>query len=230
MTLPEITTDILKIIRSSNVSKDETISLRQVEDWVHEFRAEYIMRARNKGDKIDRAWMQPMKCLALEIVDKAECELITLDSNCDILRTTLEVPPTIRYGSGSGMLSIGSVQGKPYQIATELRGHYQKYRPYSFNDRIAWHIDNYVYVTGDHGLKYISLRGLFANPVDLSTYINNCSDTVCYNIDTQDYPASQEMRSFIRDMIMEKIMRITIEVPSDKSNDSQNILSPNISP
>jgi len=228
MILPEITKDILKVIRASNISKDETIPIRQIESWVHQFRAELIMRALNKGDMIDESWVQDMKCLELEIVDRAECLTVTLDSDCDVLKTTTEVPNVVRYSSGTGLLGVGSITGKPYQIVSKLRGYYQKHRPYTFDDRVAWHENKYIYVTGEHGLKYISLQGIFANPVDLSTYINNCSDSACYDIDTEDYPASVEMIAAIRDMIMEKIMPIELKVYSDKDNDSQNILTSNV--
>ncbi len=230
MKLPELTEDILKIARGSNISKDETISRRQIWDWIHQYRALLIIQKINKGQDIDDSWIQRMNCLALEVKDRAECPstLSTIESGCTILRTIQEVPPIIKVAHMDGLLFVGNIDGKPYQIISEQRIHFITHKPFSGRDTFAYVKGNYVYILNNLPLKYISLYGIFSDPTDLSTYINSCSSTVCYHVDTEDYPISYDIIPAIKEMIIKNEMGIQISSPSDKDNDAQNIVTPNI--
>jgi hypothetical protein len=227
MTLYEIGYDILKMARGSNISRSETISLRQVFFWINGYRAKLIKQQIDKGN-IDDAWIQEMSCLELSVRDRGECpSTMTLTSGCAVLRTVLEIPQTIKGKNMDGLLFVGSIDGKPYQIITPQRYSFITSKPYSGRDTYAYRKGNYIYIMNNLPLKYVSLHGIFSDPTQLSTYINNCSSTVCYNVRTEDYPVNMEMLDTIRMMIMEREMKMTIALPSDKDNDSQNIVTPN---
>ena len=61
VTLDNIITDLLKIARGSKVSQSETISRRQLEEWVNEYRAllikqaEFIFALANKSAIVPRS-------------------------------------------------------------------------------------------------------------------------------------------------------------------------------
>ena len=225
-TLRKITYDILEIARGADVSKSETISLRQIEEWVHQYRALLIKQAFEKAYFISPSLIQSMNCIQLELVDKAECCGLDVDT-CTVLRTTNTIPKFVRTNTGGDLLMfVGSVEGKPYQIISEQRAYWYQFRKFTANDIYAFVKNNYIYIVGSGVLERITLRGVFENPMDLISYTNSCTGSPCYDVDTE-YPIPRDMLPTLKSLILKSEMGIMLELPSDKDNDSANISSPN---
>jgi hypothetical protein len=225
MTLNEITRDILNIARGANVSQSETIQIREIEFWVHQYRSRLIRQSIDKSNIVPDQWIQEINCMELETVDKASCDCV-VSSDCMVQRTILEVPKFIATGSTDGLIFVGTITGKPYQITTPTRSYYSKYKKWSGSDRMAYIRNNHIYVTHAIELQYISIAGIFEDPVALASY-TDCSGSTCFDINTFEYPISTDMIPIIKEMIFKNELGIMLQMPSDKNNDERNILTPN---
>ena len=228
MTIIEIVNDFQKIARSMNVSSSENLSIWQIASWVNEYRAKLIRQAIDKGDSIANEWSQDMNCLELELVDRAECPVgISLTSGQKVQRTKMVIPSMINTKSQDGLIFIGSIEGKPYQYVTDTRARYMRFKKYSGNDKVTYRKGDYIYLTCSLEQKYLSLSAIFEDPLKLAEYYNTCSNSVCFDPYVTNYPITLELLPVIKDMIFKNELGITLNLPSDKHNDDQNILTAN---
>ena len=70
--LQTIVMDLLNIVRNSNISRSELISPRQIEMWVHQYRALLIKQDLDKGRMVNPDYIQEIPGLQLEVVDRTK--------------------------------------------------------------------------------------------------------------------------------------------------------------
>ena len=87
VSLRTIINDLLKIIRGSKISQSEPISERQIEGWVHEYRALLIKRDIDKGKMPNPDYIQEINGLALVEEDIIGSDITNLSSDYYIFRT-----------------------------------------------------------------------------------------------------------------------------------------------
>lgn len=226
VTLDKIVMDILKIARGSNVPQSETISTRQIEDWINQYRALLISQKVEKGYDLNSSLIQSLNCLELEDVDKAECCDLGFNT-CTVKRTKIQLPRFAMSKTDSELIIfVGTVMGKPIQLMSEIRSFFNQYRKYTKHTPIAYKKNDYLYILNDDAIERVTIRGILADPREASTIINSCSNTICWSV-SDPYPIVDDMVPTIRGLILEKEMGIIIKAPSDKKNDSSNIETPN---
>ena len=69
ITLNTIITDLLLVIRGSKISDSETISKRQLEEWIHQYRSLLIKQDIDKGKMPNPDYIQEIDHLKLESID-----------------------------------------------------------------------------------------------------------------------------------------------------------------
>lgn len=228
MTALELVADIITIARSINVSHSENLSQWQVLSWVNQYRAKLIRQAIDKGDAIANEWIQDLNCLELELIDRAECPAtINVLAGQNVQRTKMSIPSIINTKTQDGIVFIGSVEGKPYQYVTETRSRYIRFKKYGGHDKVAYRRGDHIYLTCSVEQQYISMSAIFEDPTKLADYISSCSNSVCYDPYTSDYPITFEMINTIKELIFKLELGISLSMPSDKNNDDQNITTPN---
>ena len=225
MTLNEIVKDILLIARGGRVSQSETITDRQVAFWVHTYRAILFKQSFDKYSEVDRGYIQALNCMELEEVDTAECPTL-VTTNRTILRTVQEIPKVVATRKGLCFTFIGDIHGKPFQLSTEENIPYYLTRKYSGKDIYVFIRDRRIYVVGNKRLEKISIRGVFENPTELASYINNCNMMVGYTHD-DPYPIGANVIPILKEMILTKEIKMETGMPSDNDNDASNKQSPN---
>ena len=72
VSLWSIVYDVLNIIRGSEVTQSESISDRQIENWIHQYRALLIKQDLDKGKMVNPDYVQEIQCMKLVVVDKSE--------------------------------------------------------------------------------------------------------------------------------------------------------------
>ena len=148
ITLRTITTDLLNIIRGSNISDSEAISKRQVEDWIHQYRAVLLKQDLDKGKKPNPDYIQEIGNVLLESVDLSGDDVTSygVESGTFIYRTALEIPKTIDLNFTSGFTYIGTPIGYEIQLVPEGRTRYQKYKKHTSKARVAFLRNSYLYI------------------------------------------------------------------------------------
>lgn len=242
-TLNTLTEDLLKIIRGSKISRSEVISKRQIENWIHQYRAYLLKQDLNKGRYANPDYIQEIPFLSLEQVSvEGAGTALTFNYEFDfplqgerqsgvnfLLRTVLPVPKAIDLNFKSGFTFIGKVDGTEIQLLPEHRSIWQQFKRWGKQSIVAhYKIDGKIYLTNNEPtLDYISVRGIFENPAEVARFINPNTGIPYFTIDSR-YPIPNNLVPTLKELILKKELGIEADANSDNKNDSSNGLSNNV--
>jgi len=225
ITLNTIVTDLLNTVRGSKISQSETISRRQIEDWVNQYRGVLIKQDLDKGKMPNPDYIQEIPSLRLEVVDKTtESELA---SDAYFMRTVLELPNTLDLNFKSGFTYVGTLDGKEIQLVPEGRVYWQKFKRFTKKEALAFLRNKHIYVSNVTPLSHITVRGIFEIPMEASRFINPALSTQTYDTLDDRYPIPVSMVPTLKTMILQQELGIMAQAPSDNTNDGANIVTPN---
>jgi hypothetical protein len=229
ITLNTIITDLLEIIRGANVSDSETISKRQVEDWVNQYRSVLLKQDLDKGKFPNPDYIQDIDYLKLELLDTGGGNNTSTILNTDnyILRTILQIPNTLDLNFKSGFTYIGTVDGNEIQFIPESRSKWRQYNKYTSHDAVCFLRDNYLYVMYNKVIEYISVRGIFEIPSEVERFVNPVTFQPYFSLDSR-YPIPSNQVPVLKQMILKGELGIEQQSPSDTKNDSNNNQRPNV--
>ena len=231
VTLNTITNDLLNIIRGAQVSQSEPISKRQIEAWIHQYRALLIKQDMDKGKRPNPDYIQTIQALGLEEVSEAEGSALDLDENeagLRTFRTLIQLPKTIDLNFKPGFTYVGTIGGQEIQFVAEGQARWRQYMKYTANDRIAYLKDGYIYVTNDKEIRYITVRGIFEIPTEVS-HLSNTNEVITDATEDTEYPIPINMVPMLKQMILKQELGIEAQAYSDVENDSASIVSSPIS-
>tara|TARA_Y100000310_G_C20677275_1_gene813818 strand:+ start:544 stop:1239 length:696 start_codon:yes stop_codon:yes gene_type:complete len=219
-TLNEIERNLRLIIRAGELADDEDISSQQVKFMVDNTRSFLIKRDVDKNKYVDEATVQDLKCVPVELVDKAECCDITTD--CYVLRTKKKIP-TVIHGNFNSMLNyVGSIDGlTQFQGSTYESVRWSQYEKYTSKLSRYYEKEGYLYVINNDLLDFIRIRGVFENPREIGKFAD-CAGEPCYS-DDMPYPVSTSMISVINELVLTKELSVEGTSISDERNDARNI-------
>jgi hypothetical protein len=223
--LQTIVLDLLNIVRSSNISRSELISPRQIEMWVHQYRSLLIKRDLDKGRMINPDYIQELPGLQLEVVDRSKG--MELQSGLYLLRTKLVLPKTIDLNYRSGFTFVGTVDGREIQFVPESRVRWQQYKKYTSEDNLAFLRSGRMYLVYPSPIEYISIRGIFEVPTEVGNFTNLHADYTYADWDTS-YPIPITMVTDLKAMILKQELGMIVQAESDSTNDSVNKQQSNI--
>ena len=221
VTIDTIVSDLLNIIRGAQVTQSEPISKRQLEAWIHQYRALLIKQDMDKGKMPNPDYIQTIQALELEEVDEVEGS--TLSTDYKTFRTTIQLPKTIDLNFRPGFTYIGTITGQEIQFVPETRARWQEYSKWTGNDRIAYLRGGYLYVTNDRELKYVTVRGIFEIPTEVS-HLSNDNEVITDATGASEYPIPINMIPVLKEMILQKELGIEAIAYSDIANDSASKL------
>lgn len=219
VSLASIVYDLLNIIRGSEVVQSESISDRQIESWIHQYRALLIKQDLDKGKMVNPDYIQEIQCMKLIVVDKSEDSTIATERK--LVRSELKIPKTIDLNFRSGLTYVGTMDGKEIQFVPQSRVRWQKEKYYTSTVPLAYLKNQYLYVDNDHVIEYISLRGIFELPPEVGNFVNPYTNIPEYTLDSK-YPIPINMLPTLKEMILRKELNIMTGSPSDIKNDSLN--------
>lgn len=218
ISLDKIVQDLLLIIRGSNISQSEPISKRQVETWVHQYRAMLLKRDLDKNKTANPDYIQEIANLAVTLIEGSEDNAI--GSDCYISRTAVKLPKTIDLNTKSGLTYIGTILGNQIQLIPYTRFQWQKYKKYTDSEKLAFLRNQYLYIYNNELLSTINVRGIFENPLELES--QSLSD-VDYRA---NYPIPMDKVPMLKEMILKQELNIEAQAPTDDKNDSDHMVSP----
>lgn len=224
ITLDNIVTDLLNIIRGSKVTQSETITRRQIEEWVNEYRALLIKQELDKGKMPNPDYIQEIPGLLLEVVDKTNGAHLPSESYW--MRTKLVVPKTIDLNFKSGFMYVGTIDGREIQFVPESRSIWQKYKRFTANDNIAFLRNQRIYLSTVTPIESITVRGVFEVPTEVGNYINPNADATTMTYRTK-YPIPANIIPVLKEMVLSRELGIMSQAPSDNKADGSNDVSLN---
>lgn len=209
-TLDTIIDDILLIIRNNNISASEDLSRAQIEQWIHQYRAQLIKQDIDKRRAINPSYTQTLDPLMLEKIqindiDKAE----ELSKPCDYkYKTVQSIPKPLDFHFSNGIIKVSDLHDCPIQKMSTSRRHFQWLRKYTSNEYTYYYKPDYIYVQGVDALRYIKVVGVFEDP----TQAGLTSD--------QSYPMPIDRLGALKQMIFDNELRFMLQRPSDDKNNS----------
>jgi len=224
VTLSTISHDLLNIIRGAQLNQSEPISLRQIEFWIHQYRAKLLKQDLDKGKLPNPDYIQTIQALELEEVDESEG---SISSDYKAFRTVLDIPNTINLNYNSGFTYIGTVNGQEIQFSSEAKSRWQEFKKYTANDRIAYLKGGKLYITNDKEIRYITVRGVFEIPPEVS-HLNNPNESITDVTENSSYPIPISKIPTLKEMILKMELNIESRAYSDVDNDNTFKVEPNI--
>lgn len=223
VSLNSIVTDLLLIIRGSKLASSEKISKRQIENWVHQYRALLLRQNISGGDTTNPDYIQTISSVELLPIDSAG-NISKITTDIILYRTSNKIPKTVNLRKMPGITYIGSLNRKRIQLVPSHRVEFQLYKKFTPSETIAYLEDEYIYVINPHGLRYITIRGIFENPVEASIYSNSTLNIQDYDYDSK-YPIPVDMLPALKQLILEREIGIEAVAPGDTKNDSKHLVT-----
>lgn len=219
-TLGKLIYDLHLTARDGRIIDDDDLDQRQIKYWVTNQRAIWVRNELSKNRAIPTKFIQNVETngsnyVNLEWVDASLVPALPI--GCKVLRTTVPIPSFIEYNGqplmtrvGPAVLNYGTFARIPLERLPYIgSGRANKDAIYSF-----WY-DYYVYVVsmsasvGYMGLKKINIQGVFSDPTEVPGYL-----------DTEDYPISEQLIPYLKDMIIKSDVMPFLSSLSDKVNNA----------
>ncbi len=220
-TLSQLVYNIKGIIREIN--DDTDLSNEQLIHMINYCRSTLIRRDVGKGRTINPQIEQPLGCLELELVDKAEC--CDIETNCYILKTKLEIPKLVEGYNKNLLTYVGSVDNTTdFQFISSARSRWTKYNKYTSKESYPFMRGNHLYIVHEKVLSHIAARGVFEDPRAVAQF-KHCDGKPCFKL-TDEYPLPMWMEQTIGDMLRKGELNMYFNVQEDKTNDSDDRTKP----
>ena len=216
MTLKEISYNILNLYRGGRSSNNEHISLRQIEFNVKYYRAMLLRRDFAKNGMVSRHSEQSLGCIELEKVNASQC--CSLPIECDVVRTVVDIPRTIRYNFTDAITHVADPSGIiTIPTVDVLTVQFLPYDRFTKNTRKAYMIEDRMYIYNPGGMDTINIRGVFEDPEEIALF--DCEGSDCYD-DESDFPLPMDLVQAITDGLVKGTFMMIIQTPSDTENDT----------
>lgn len=223
----ELIYDVREAVRA--YTDDSEISDRYIMYLYNIKRSKYLRQDLNNYQKTtDNSILQTL-CMKLVEVSDDEC----CATGCNtILRTTSPIPSPIELHTKVALTKVKPTGrlDMPFNFISKDKAPYVNGSRFSNAIYAYLDNDNYIYVFSKMDayklLECLSVTGIFENPLDLSTYPNDCGcgdiNETCFDEATSEYPLQPHYIDLIREEIVRDLIR-TIQITEDKENNDTDI-------
>jgi hypothetical protein len=227
VTLNTIVTDLLNIVRGSQISQSEPISKRQLEAWVHQYRAFLLKRDLDKGKMPNPDYIQEIAGIEMSPVDLIE-GFVSLEADERVMKSDLALPSTIDLNHKPGFTYVGTSDGHEIMFVSETRSKWQQYKKYTEKEPLVYLNGGYLYLVGNGNLpKYLTVKGVFEVPTEVSNFTNPVTDSTSAGLD-DPYPIPINIVPVLKEMILKQELGIQSQAWSDDKNDADSNMEPNV--
>jgi len=207
-TLNTLIDDILLTIRNGHVANSENISRRQVEQWIHSYRALLIKQDLEKGFGIDQQYITTLQAQPLRMVSQSVGHGV--QSRKCILETVNPLPKMVTFNHLFPVLGVFDIYGNQIQVGDKLKAKLQTQRKYTCNDYIAYVFGDHLRVDGPNLIDNVDIQIIAEDPC------NECGS------DDEPYPMPSEKIPALKELIFSKELSIRMQMPSDLENDARD--------
>ena len=207
-------------------SVDTRLSSRHIYNKILSVRARLISQEYKKKQRVSQWNYQSIACMELIKVPSHDCPCVP-PMGCDILRTKYPLPEPI---SGLHEDLIQMVSSIDRQIKMDrvtlnavrsLRGN-----KYSSN-KVSFFIHNkYLYLTTSTKIRYISVVGLFEDPMkvrEIANFCDNCIDCVdCIDYESEEFPIDTDMIDALIELCANELIVMFLQAKEDKRSNSKD--------
>lgn len=205
LTLDQIAYNILNMYSGGRSTNNEHVSLRQIKEWVHQYRALYVRRDLNPNRRY-REFEQTLPDITLSNFAAGMPDDPTV-------KRTAELPVFIRLKDEEAVVYAGPSNGfNPYQVVDNNSARWRGFSNYTATQPISFIQDRRLYVKNTED-STVTIRGIFENPEEVHEFL------VDLGHQEEDaewlYPLPRDIAESIVKNILETELRITKSSPLD---------------
>ena len=208
-TIRDLIDDVRNLIHISSNDLDD----RVIVSWINGQRALWLKNEMNKGMDADDNILQTLPCLELEVADASLCGLVNTKHR--ILRTINEIPKAIVTKYNNGIYSIRRPIMLDIKFNHISREEAVRAGSGRFNkgDIFAFLYNNRIWIKllpdnlNINFITYISIEGLFTNPLDVSE-LTDCNNKPCFDPEYDKYPINDAMWQYMINAIYDNRVKL----------------------
>lgn len=221
-------TELLSLVEERlNINDVNDITSRDyLVDIINGQRSLFIRNEYNKRNRtIDPDIVQTLGCVDLEKVDATTCCDLSIPIDCEVLRTTQDIPKTIEFHNSKGITRIGGVEmlTKAFNLVDMARLPYVGNGRANQNAVFAFLYNSRIYLYSRAPrfvmLKYINVMGVFEDPTEAAQF-KDCDALPCWSPDSE-YPIKDWMWEYIEDTLVQKLLNKQ-GIPTDESPNTKD--------
>jgi len=217
--LNEISYQLMELYRATN-SISDSIDIRLFKNWIQSARAQIIKQKLDDPMKfIDEHLVQDLSYVAMSKVDSSVNSNFT--SNKYMLLTTRDLPAVInRKGHLGAWVRVAPADRleRNFTLVSHERALVSGNGKFNQNEVYAFPYGKklgLISQTNIHkNIKYINIRGVFANPIDAYEFANGVSSWS----DDYEYPVSESIVDDMINMVVDKKFKLILSQIEDKIN------------
>ena len=230
ITLNDLIYRVYENLRATGNSDDD-VDIREIANWIQNIRAKYI---KQKADKyplapIDEAYVQDLGAVQIEIVDSSNHD--TLKSFRNMMRSAVSIPSPIETSTGLPLLlrtSPCDLLEQEYNLISYYKAPFIGKGKFNKFETFSCQISDRIYIISNDPsifeIKYLSVRGVFGNPLEVMAFVNPNQPTEYYY--QQNYPINISMAE---DLITEATnlwYKFNVTAPKDTiENQSDDLIN-----
>lgn len=228
ITLNDISYRILENIRSTP-HNDDDVDIRECANWAQNIRGKFIKQKLDKYPlaPIDESYVQDLGAVEIEVIDSSNHP--TLKTFRKILRTKLELPLPIETSKGLGAYTRIAPSDKmmqSFKLISYDEAPYVGSGKFNQFECFACQIGGYIYLFSKdpsiYEIKYINVRGVFGNPVEVMLFNDSTLTTdECY---AKEYPINVSMAEDVIAEATNLWYRFNVAPPKDNIENEANEL------
>ena len=207
------------------ISDDSILDERVLKYYIHNNRALWIRNEYNRNRTLDDAVIQSLGAVELEIVDTIENTNFTGISH-KILKSKLQIPVAIELHNSTAITRVASLdlKQKKFSFVDYTTVPYVGNGKFNRNQVFTFLKGGYLYIVSDcnnpaiKALKYVNVRGIFANPEEVGRF-TEIDGTSCYS-DNDKYPINNWMLPYIESEIMKGDLKFFYNTQIDETNNA----------
>ncbi len=224
--------EILSIVRNlprggQGDSIDNAYTDRELTFIINYYRAKLIEQDVNKGKYLTQFYAQTLGKVRLIKSSRIDCGLPDCDIGDSILRIENPLPKTIDTNDKNLITYVGAFDGsQAYQRTTFHTVKYDAYAKFTGGRTKYYELDKYLYIINPptKNLKYITITGVFEDPLKVNEFKNtSCDDgDSCFDPFDIEYPLGLKYLDTIYKLMVSSEFRFNNILKFDTTNNSQD--------
>ena len=224
MLIREAIARIKSLYNRGSASDDTRLSNRHIYSKLKSVRALLIKQSQDRKSKLSPWNVQVVPCLKMELSSSHDCKCV-VPSDCTILKSTCKIPKPIQTKLATGIESVSTLDGSVmFTRTTWAKKKYKSGDRYTSKVSDYFIRDNYLYVTHNTMLEWVSLSGIFEDPIDVEEFIRNsecsCGEEEDPCIQAMDKELKMEDHLFEPTIQMATQELVQMLVPMSEDNDN----------
>tara|TARA_R100000458_G_C8274419_1_gene249376 strand:- start:1639 stop:2352 length:714 start_codon:yes stop_codon:yes gene_type:complete len=218
MTINEIISRVRALYGKGTASDDIRLSDRLIYEKMCSSRALFVKREIDKKRQVSDWIVQTIACLELQDALPNECPCAP-SPGCKILRSKKKIPKPVQSVIGAELESVSNQDGSVMYSKTDwVKKKYKSGDKYTSGNPDYFIKDGYLFITTNSLLKYISISGVFEDPLE-PLYVNACLTGCIYPHD-EEFPIDAHLLDAVVQGAVQELIGMFKTMPVDNTNNA----------